>query len=70
MVLSFDYQCLELLSTEEEQDKVLTVRVHIYSTYVPDRKDSFQFVPHLNIEEANEIYIGTTDRVVSRAITP
>lgn len=68
MVLSFDYQCLELLSTEEEQDKVLTV--HIYSTYVPDRKDSFQFVPHLNIEEANEIYIGTTDRVVSRAITP
>lgn len=68
MVLSFDYQCLELLSTEEEQDKVLTV--HIYSTYVPDRKDSFQFVPHLNIEEANEIYIGTTDRVVSRAIKP
>lgn len=68
MVLSFDYQCLELLSTEEEQDKVLTV--HIYSTYVPDRKDSFQFVPHLNIEEANEIYIGTTDRVVSREITP
>lgn len=55
MVLSFDYQCLELLSTEEEQDKMLTV--HIYSTYVPDRKDSFQFVPHLNIEEANEIYI-------------
>lgn len=67
-MLSFDYQCLELLSTEEEQDKMLTV--HIYSTYVPDRKDSFQFVPHLNIEEANEIYIGTTDRVVSREIKP
>lgn len=67
-MLSFDYQCLELLSTEQEQDKVLTV--HIYSTYVPDRKDSFQFVPHLNIEEANEIYIGTTDRVVSREIKP
>lgn len=57
-------------STEEEQDKVLTVHVHIYSTYVSDWKDTFQFVPHLNIDGANEIHTGTTDTAVSREIKP